>query len=105
VPEPTPVLLGGLRFEAPPWTRSRGLPQNGGYVSAVDVSSGVERWITKIYDALPDHGKEVDKRDVFITVLKAAPDASSLLVTDERGRRFQLNLVSLRVTHLQRDGN
>lgn len=102
VPEALPVVLGGLRFEAPLWTRSRGLPQNGGYIVAIDVATGAERWIVKVYDALPGDGKEADKQDVFIAELRPAADAHALLVTDERGRRFRLDLRTHSVTSLDR---
>ena len=92
VPLAPAVTIGKTRYEAPPWTRMRGLPQNGGYVMAVDTNSGAELWIVKVYDALPDDGREADKRDVFITSLQPDRHGKVLWVTDERGRRWRLDL-------------
>lgn len=100
VPEAAPVTHGGIRYEAPPWTRSRGLPQNGGYVEAFDVSTGQALWLRKIYDAAGPADIEADKRDVFITALEADPKGRFLLVIDERGRRWRLELKSGRVVRM-----
>ena len=34
VPTAEPVTVGAVRYEAPAWTRARGLPQNGGGAGA-----------------------------------------------------------------------
>lgn len=91
VPEAAAVSHAGVRYEAVLWGRARGLPQNGGYVSAVDEKTGKERWIAKIYDADPDDGKEADKRDVFITEMTLEADGRHLRVTNERGAVFRLD--------------
>jgi hypothetical protein len=92
IPEPAPVVVGGLRYEAVPWGRARGLSQNGGYIAARDMASGRELWLFKVYDVkyLPD--MEDDKQDVFIEDL--ALDAKGRLrVTDERGEIYRVDLV------------
>ncbi len=92
VPTAPAVTIGNVRYEAPLWTRMRGLPQNGGYVAAIDASSGTELWIAKVYDSLPTDGREADKGDVFITSLRPDRHGKVLWVTDERGRRWRLDL-------------
>ncbi len=101
VPQPAPVSAAGVRYQAPLFTRSQGLPQNGGYVEAVDEVTGQRRWIVKVVRARTDDGKEQDKRDVFITELKLTPDGKRLLVTDERGQSYRLDLRTRRVTRLK----
>jgi hypothetical protein len=98
VPDPTPVSLAGTRYQAVPWGRARGLPQNGGYVAAIDEKTGAERWIVKIYDALPADGKEDDKRDVFISRLELDSNPRYLLVTNERHAVFKLDVQTRAVT-------
>ncbi len=100
VPEAAPVTVGTVRYEAPPWTRSRGLPQNGGYVAAIDTATGKVLWLARIYAATGVHGIEDDKRDTFITELRADAQGRRLIVTDERGRRFHLDLKTRRVARL-----
>ncbi len=92
VPVPTPVTHEGVRYQAVLWGRARGLPQNGGYVAAVDERTGAELWLAKIYDRRPDNGMEEDRLDVFITRLELSADARSLLVTNELGAVYRLDL-------------
>ncbi|HEY9227124.1 MAG TPA: hypothetical protein VIP11_10785 [Gemmatimonadaceae bacterium] len=102
VPTVAPVSRDGVRYEAIVWGRARGLAQNGGYVAAVDEKTGSERWVAKVYDALPDDGKEQDKRDVFITALKFDAEPQYLLITNERNAVFRLNIVTRAVSSAKR---
>jgi len=98
VPEPAPVMVGAVRYQAPAFTLAQGLAHNGGYVEAVDAASGRRRWIVDVLGPPVRDGKENDKTDVFIATLALAPGGRSLLVTDERGRQFRLDLHTHRVT-------
>lgn len=100
VPEAAPVTAGGVRYQAPPFTRAQGLPRNGGYVEAVDTHSGRRLWIVDVVGPAPDDGREGDKQDCFITALALSTDGRHLEVTDERGRRYRLDLHSRRVRRL-----
>jgi len=62
IPEPRPVIVGGIRYEAIPWGRARGLSQNGGHIAAYDLASGRELWLLKVYDVIYSSGMEEDKR-------------------------------------------
>ena len=89
-----PVVMGAVRFEAPPWARVAGADQNGGVVVARDASSGAQLWAAKVYTVTYDANLEGDVQDVFIVGLQPSPDGRSLLVTDERGRHWRLDLAS-----------
>ena len=94
-PEPVdPVVIGAVRYEAPADGKARGLGQNGGVVVARDAASGAELWTAKVYPIAYAANLEADKQDVFIFDMKASPDGRALLVTDERGRRWRLDLAS-----------
>jgi hypothetical protein len=91
IPEPAPVVVGGVRYEALPWGKARGLGQNGGYLAAIDVASGDESWLLKVYDVVYDGEREDDKQDLFIEDLTL--EASGLLrVIDERGGLYRVDL-------------
>ena len=91
IPEPAPVVVGGIRYEALPWGKARGLGQNGGYLAAIDVASGRESWLLKVYDVVYDGEREDDKQDLFIEDLTL--EASGLLrVIDERGGLYRVDL-------------
>ena len=94
-PEPVePVVIGGVRFEAPSDGKARGLGQNGGFVVAHDAASGGVLWTAKAYTVPYAADMEADKQDVFIVEMKASPDARSLRVTDDRGRRWRIDLAT-----------
>jgi hypothetical protein len=89
-----PVEVGSQRYEVIHWGRERGLGQNGGYLAAVDVDSGKELWTLKVYDVAYDPDMEEDVQDVFIKAMSVNGSGTELTVTDERGRRFVVNLKS-----------
>ena len=91
IPEPAAVVSGGLRIEALPWGKARGLGQNGGYIAAYDAEDGSERWVLKVYDVAYDGEREDDKQDRFIEDL--ALEGNGLLrITDERGAVYRVDL-------------
>jgi hypothetical protein len=97
-PDPVaPVSFEGRRYEAMPWGKARGLGQNGGYVAAIDEASGRELWVQRIYAVRYDRGLEGDKQDVFITGLTLVPAARALLIENERGARYRLDLRTRKV--------
>lgn len=97
-PDVAPVVLGNVRYEVIHWGRERGLEQNGGYVAALDATSGKELWIAKIYAVEYKPKLETDVQDVFIKSLTAAPDGRSLLITNENNQHFVLD-VAARAAH------
>jgi hypothetical protein len=91
IPEPAPVTSAGVRYEALPWGKARGLGQNGGYIAAFDAASGRELWLLKVYEVRYDGRREDDKQDLFIEDLTL--EAKGLLrVTDERGAVYRVDL-------------
>jgi hypothetical protein len=98
-PDPVdPVRLGGIRYEAMPWGKARGLSQNGGYVAAIDEKTGDELWLLKVYDVTYDGDMEGDKQDVFVTSLDIDTAGRRLTVENEAGDRFAVDLESRKVS-------
>ena len=98
VPEPEPVLIGGTRYIPVLWGKTRGLGQNGGILAAVDIATGRELWVRKIYEISYDGRMEGDKQDLFITDIQVANDGKSLLIRDESRRQFRFDLQTLSAT-------
>ena len=97
-PDPVePVSFEGRRYEAIQFGKARGLGQNGGHVAAIDEASGRELWVRRIYAIRYDRGREGDKQDVFITGLTLVPAAHALLIENERGDRYRLDLRTRKV--------
>jgi len=91
VPEPAAVVRGGVRIEALPWGKARGLGQNGGYIAAYDLADDHEVWLLKVYDIVYDGDREADKQDLFIEDMALEP-SGRLRVTDERGGVYRVDL-------------
>jgi len=87
-PEVRPVTMGGVRYEVLHWGKRRSLPQNGGYIIAVDVASGRELWVQRIYELRYDAAMESDVQDRFISSLRKTFFGSKLKIEDEAGNRF-----------------
>ena len=85
-PKVSPVLIGGVRYEALHWGRSRELGQNGGYIAAFDPGTNRELWTLKVYDVAYDDKMEEDVQDVFIKKMKA--EGENLAITDEDGHHY-----------------
>jgi len=98
-PDPVdPVRSGGIRYEAMPWGKARGLGQNGGYVAAIDEKTGDELWLLKVYDVTYDGDMEGDKQDVFVTSLEVDRAGRRLTVENEAGDRFTVDLETRKVS-------
>lgn len=91
VPEPCGVALAGVRIEALPWGKMRGLGQNGGYIAAYDLETGDELWLLKVYEVHYDSDMEEDKQDLFIEDLDVTPEGQ-LRVTDEAGAFYLVDV-------------
>ncbi|MFA5080929.1 MAG: hypothetical protein WC474_00105 [Hydrogenophilaceae bacterium] len=97
-PSAKPVSRKGIRYEAIKGAKGRGLEQNGGYIAAIDESSDKELWILKVYDVVYDGEMEDDKQDVLITSLSTAWFGNRLIVCNERGEKFEVDLDSRAVS-------
>ena len=98
-PEPVaPVVVAGVRYEPLLNGRARGLGQNGGVLLARDATSGAELYTLQVYTITYAANMEADKQDVHIASLSAGPDGRTLLVADERGRRYRVDIASRAVT-------
>lgn len=86
--EISPVVIDGMRYEVVHWGKERGLEQNGGYIAAIDVASGQERWLLKIYDVQYDPMMEEDVQDIFIKSMTKPFFSKKLKIVDELGRKY-----------------
>jgi hypothetical protein len=91
VPEPEPVTLRGVRYEALLWGKARGLDQNGGLIRAIDAKTKSEKWLLKVYDVDYTADMEGDKLDVFISELYFENE-TLLHVVNERDEHYLVNV-------------
>lgn len=91
-PKPVaPLVLDGIRYD-PALGDARHLPTNS--IAAFDAATGEALWRVEVYPqryaAVP--GLETDVQNVFIRSIEADPRGGALRVSDERGRRYRLDL-------------
>ena len=94
-----PVVHAGVRYEQ---VFGKVLPEqdeSGRWLAAYDVATDKLLWGVKVYDTPQIAELERDVQAVYFTSLQLGDDGSSLLVTNERGRRFSIDLA----THLVRE--
>lgn len=83
-----PVVIKGVEYSAPHEAMA--------FVVAKGISSGKELWRVRIYEVRVNAELERDVQDVFITSLTEKD--GSLLITNERGEKFTLDLQTRKVT-------
>ena len=91
-PKPVaPVFYKKLKITAP--------LSREAFVVAHDAKTGEFRWKKQIYKVRYFPFLEKDIQEIYITRLQIEGD--SLIITDEKKRRFQLNLDTLKVIRLK----
>ena len=91
-PKVDPVVAEGVRYEVTRGPRNKGFEQNSGVISAVDEATANVLWTIAVYKVVYESDEEADAQDVFITDLKLGADGKTLLVTNEAGKHFSVNL-------------
>lgn len=90
-PSPVPpVVVGNARYSAPVEAMA--------FVVATAVDTGKELWRVRIYEVRVDPKLERDVQEVFITSLEVKD--GNLIVTNERGEKYALDLKTRKVTRL-----
>lgn len=92
------LMAGGVRYQAINWGKAQGLEQNGGYIAAIDEKSGEQKWLVRVYPVYYDSHKEADKQDVFIRKLAWGGSNQEIIIENELGEIFALDLINLKVS-------
>lgn len=87
-----PVSKHGIRYEEIRGARTRGFPQNGGIIAAIDETTEKEIWTLIIYETVYDDQEELDVQDIYITKLKVNWRGTILTVVNERHKAYEINL-------------
>ena len=86
--EVPPAVASAVEYSAP--------HEAMGFVVATDTVSRKELWRERIYTVRVDPALERDVQDVFITSLVI--EKGTLIITNERGDRYALDLVTRKVS-------
>lgn len=98
-PKGASLTAAGIRYEQGIKIRQNN-QQTGGWIDAIELSSGNVLWSKLIYDNPIDETEERDVQDVFIVEIKMDKSLKFLLLLDERNKRWSLNLQNLTVKSL-----
>jgi hypothetical protein len=96
-PPVNPIEVDGVRYEQIRNGLTAGLDQMGGYLAAIDIASGRQLWVLKVYDNRRDPALEGDVQDVFFRSMTRQADGT-LLIENERRLRFVVDPATRSVT-------
>ena len=91
-PAARPVQHNGIRYEQMRRPREQGFAQGGGVIAAIDEASGEQIWAVQLYETAFDAKEERDAQEVYVSELRIEAERDVLIATDERKRRWQINL-------------
>ena len=91
-PRAKPVVHKGVRYEQMKDARSNGFEQSGGILTATEVASGKQLWAVQLYKIVLDPKEERDAQEVYIDEIRVDSKAGALVVKDERGRTYIVDL-------------
>lgn len=87
------VARGGKRYAQRLGSHDGATGQSGGLIDVIDEKTGAVEAVIKVYDNPRDPAVEGDAQDIFFQAM--AFDASGrLIVTDEVGRRFAVDVAT-----------
>ena len=91
-PQVSAIVHEGVRYEQVMNGIRQGLPHRNGYLSATDVASSQRLWTTQVYEVQYDAALEKDVQDVYFKQMTLTPDQQHLLIENEAGKRFLVQL-------------
>jgi hypothetical protein len=88
MPALPPITFEGKRYQQIMNGEREGLGQRTGLMSVLDLASGAEPKVVKIYDYPREAGLEADAGDVFFKVFELDAARRVLQIENERRQRF-----------------
>ena len=91
--EVLPVEHAGVQYVVTHFGLFNGTGHNGGYIEARDKKSSKKLWGLQVYKTKYDKGLERDVQDVFISSITLNKDKTLLIVKNERGKVYHVDIV------------
>lgn len=95
-----PVERDGRRYAQRLGSHDAKAGQAGGLLDVIDMASGAVEATIKVYDNKRDPNIEGDAQDIFFASM-AFDGAGRLMITDEVGRRFAVDVKARTVTEVK----
>ncbi len=90
-----PVILDGVRYEAPLLGGEVGAAQDSGVLAAFDATTGALLWTVIVY---VHENPDDEDPEVYITSIAVAADGRTLCIVNEHGLEFRVDLETRAVT-------
>lgn len=97
-PELKPITLNGVVYKELRQGNKLGYEQKGGFLVATDQKSNEMLWHVRVYQIQYIEGKETDVQEVFFTRMELLPGRTEILIENELGKQFVVNLETRSVT-------
>lgn len=97
-PQVRPIEHNGILYEQDAHDERQG-DQAGGYLAAIDASTGKRLWRLKVYDVPDQHASGVHL-SIYFRTMRLAGGNDVLEIEDETGRVFQVKLSTRSVTQV-----
>lgn len=101
--EVTPVEHDGIQYVVVHFGVFNNTGQNGGYIEARDKKTKKKIWGLQVYKTEYDKNLESDVQDVFITGLKIDKDRKILIVENEGGKVYHVDIMQRKVVPAPED--
>ncbi len=89
-PAVSAVMLDGIRYEQA--VLAAGDAQRTGYLAAYKGSSDERLWRVRVYELRTDLMLESDVQDVYFTTMTASADGHEVVIENEAGGRFAVDV-------------
>ena len=89
-----PVTHAGIRYEQLDDERLLGIDPDANYIVARDAGSNAVLWTLQIYRSEVVPGLETDVQAVYFKSMRLSADSAQLLIEDEIGRHFVVDLAA-----------
>ena len=92
-PKVAAVTLDGVRYEQAVLARAEADGgQRTGYLAAYQGASDERLWRIRVYQLKIDPALEGDVQDVYFATMSASPDGHELLIANERGEHYAVDV-------------
>ena len=88
----SPIVYNGIIYQTVPWRIDNGTSQNGGFITAVNVTTGKVIWLKQVYKTNYNPRREKDVQDVFIKSLELNKNKTHLIIKNGDNQVFNLDL-------------
>lgn len=97
-PDVAPIEFEGKRYEQVIYGENEKLDQRTGYLAVINIQTNQRIRAVKVYDVAFDKNMEADVQDVFFVCMELHAAQRQLLIENEHGERYFVDVDSFAVT-------